>query len=282
MESPHTPRVNWPCDVVRDRPRPGGAAQGRGVALPDPHPRLPVLRQERALRQRRRVRRADAPPAGHRGALPGADHAGLAHPARRRARGRGVRRRRAPGADAVAGQRLQVQRAGGLVPARGSAGGHGQVPLRLRAQDRRAGRGARLRERPLRAGRDARRRPPRREHHREPEDDPQHPDAGARQGPSGALRGARRGLHAESGLRAAERRALRTRRAALRQPPQRRGRRRPPARPEDDGQAPAGHLDLPARLGGRRRRPAHALGHAALAERARLPHQPRDRALRQP
>ena len=205
MEPPPAARVNWPCHVVRDRPRPGRRAQGRGAALPDPHLRLRVLRQERPLAERRRIRRADAPPARDRGALPGADHAGFADPARRRARGGGVRRRRAPGADAFAGQRLQVGRPGSLEHPRRPPGRHRQVPLRLRAQDRWLGRGTGLRKRPLRPGRHPRRRPPRREHHREPEDDPQHPGPGARQGPPRALRGARRGLHAEGGLRAAER-----------------------------------------------------------------------------
>ena len=143
---------------MRDRPRAGGAGKGRGAALPDQLPRLPLLREGRAGSQRRRVRRADAAPAGDRGALSGADHARLADPAGAAGEGRGVRRGRAPGADALAGERLHVPQPRGLAAAGGAACRDGQVQVRLRAEDRRARGRARLRERALRPGRDPRRR----------------------------------------------------------------------------------------------------------------------------
>ena len=265
---------------VRDRARPGGAAGGRGAALPDQLPRLPLLREGRARDQRRRVRRADAPPPRHRGALPGADHAGLADPARRRrARVGGVRRRRAPRAAALAGQRLQLRRAAGLAqPRRRPGRASSDFRYGLRAEDRRPRRGAGLRGRALRPGRHPRRRLPRREHHREPPTIRSIPMQLRGHGLPRALRGARRGLHAEGRLRAAEQRAGRPRRAAVRQPPQRRRRRRPPARPAQS-RPRAGSTSGSTSSAGRKAAPARArTGRRSTGWAAGLPHQPRDRA----
>src|SRR3989304_1843555 len=72
-----------------------------------------------------------------------------------------------------------------------------------------------------------RRRPARREHQRNPPHHPQYPDAAARRRRARALRGARRGVHVEGGLRASQQPAGGPRRASVRQPPP-----RPPPPPE--------------------------------------------------
>ena len=75
------------------------------------------------------------------------------------------------------GNAFKRRGAAGLVPSRRHPAGGGRLPDGVRAQDRRPGGGPDLRGRALRPGRHPRRRLPRREHHREPEDHPQHPPA---------------------------------------------------------------------------------------------------------
>ena len=105
----------------------------------------------------------------------------------------------------------------------------------VRAEDRRPRVRARVRRRAAAHGRHARRRHARREHHAERAHDPLDPAAACRRTVRRALRGARRDLHDEERLRAAERGARRGRPAALRQPAQLRRRLRAPARPEGHG-----------------------------------------------
>ena len=209
-----------------------------------------------------------------RGALPAAHHPRLAHPAGGRPAGGGLRGRAAPPAAPVAGQRLQRRGAAGLASSRCHPPGRGGLPDGVRAQDRRAGGRAGLRRRALRPGGHPRRRLSRREHQREPEDHPQHPHAAAGQGRPTALRGARRGVHAQGRLRAPEPGAGRARRQAVHEPAQCRRRLRSPEEPADHRPAAAGHLGVPARLGGRALS-FQPLGDPALAGRDGLPHQPR-------
>ena len=145
----------------------------------------------------------------------------------------------------------------------------------LRAEDRRPRCGPRLRERRLRAGRDPRRRPARREHHPEPAHDPQHPAVAQRQAGAGALRGARRGLHDQEGLRAPERgarrRAWRCRCSPARATP-------PPARCASStrrsrrrGRSTSSSTSSAGRTG---RRPSTHWEALQWLRRAGLPHQP--------
>ena len=150
-------------------PRPGGhCAHGRRRgeahrrapgADPRGGPRLLPPRQPGPLR--RRVRPADAGAPRARGGPPGARRRRLAHPPRLRRAGGEVRQGRASRAHALARQRgerrgaRRVRRPGPPAPRppRGRAG-----RVRLRAQARRAGGGARLPRRRARAGIDPRRR----------------------------------------------------------------------------------------------------------------------------
>ena len=124
--------------------------------------------------------------------------------------------------------------------------------LRPRAEDRRPGRHADLRERQARHRRHARRRPPRRGHHPQHPHHPQRPaDPVGR--PARADRGPRRGLPHPRRLREDQRRARRRRPAPLHEPAQLRRRLAPPARPAHHRHPPAGHLRLRPRPGLRER-----------------------------
>ena len=142
------------------------------------------------------------------GRAPGAGHARFAHPARGCAGRRPAGRCRAPRAHALAGQRLRRRRAACLRCPRAQGPGPGRrrcrSELRGRAQDRRPGHQPALRGGSLRAGSHARRRPHRRGRHRQPAHHRGHPPAAAR---AADPRGARRGLHAQGGVRAHQRRA---------------------------------------------------------------------------
>ena len=117
-------------------------------------------------------------------------------------------------------------------PAGGPRAGAGPA-LRRRAQDRRPGDHAALRARPVRPGRDPRRRHDRRGRDRQPADDRGHP--GPADG-AGHARRPRRGLHAQGRVRADQRRARGGRAAALRQPAQQRRGLAPP-------EGPGGHRE---------------------------------------
>ena len=111
-----------------------------------------------------RLRRPAARAAGDRGGEPGAAHPRLADPAGRREAARQVQAGRAPRADALARQRPQRGRAAGLgeagrAPARAPRHLRARDPLRHRAEGRRPGDLADLRERRLHPRRHARRRP---------------------------------------------------------------------------------------------------------------------------
>ena len=151
-------------------------------------------------------------------------------------------RGRAPDADAQPRERVQRRRVASLRPARAArpwrVGGRGEgaAPLRGRAQDRWPRDQPSLRARPLRAGRHPRRRLDRRGRDAEPAHHRGHPPATGRAARPG---GARRGLHAQGGVRAHQRRAGGEGAAAVRQPPQQRRGVSPPDRPKRDREPPA-------------------------------------------
>ena len=132
----------------------------------------------------------------------------------------------------------------------GRAGRRVGRELLVRAQDRRDRRRAHLRGRRAHEGRDARRRPDRRGHHRQRPDRAQRPPASAAEGPAGLPRGPRRDLPAGEGVRAPERGAARRREAAVREPAQRRGGLAPTEGPEDLGLATAGAVRALVRVRG--------------------------------
>jgi hypothetical protein len=115
--------------------------------------------------------------------------------------------------------------------AAGRPGAGAGAALRRRAQDRRPGHLAALRARPLRPGRDPRRRHHRRGRHGQPADDLRPAGAAAR---TGNGRGPRRGLHAQGRVRAHQRRARGGGPAHLRQSTQQRRRLAPPDRLASD------------------------------------------------
>ncbi len=157
--------------------------------------------------------------------------------------------------------------------------------LRVRAEDRRRGDERPVRGRPLRPGRDPRRRAGRRGRHGERGDDQRGPRAPAgAEGHRGAGRagGTGRGLPAGGQLRADERGRRGQRGAALRQPAQRRRRQPAPEGPLDHRQARPLVLGVPARRGGRRSAARAAHRRARLSRQARRPGQPRDQGVRQP
>ena len=86
---------------------PASKAPHRGAALAHRLPRASLLRPRPAGDLRCGVRRPHAQATRARGAASGADHAGLAHAARRRRARRDVRHRAAPRAAAVARQRVR-------------------------------------------------------------------------------------------------------------------------------------------------------------------------------
>ena len=141
--------------------------------------------------------------------------------------------------------------------------------IRARAEDRRLGDQPRLRGRPLRARRDARRRRPGRGRDAEPAHDQVDPAAYERRR-APARRGARRGVHAALGLSRDERAPRRGGQAAGAESAQRVRRLAPPEGLRDHGAAAAVAVGVRHRRP-RGPRPGDALGHAAMASRARLP-----------
>ena len=144
--------------------------------------------------------------------------------------------------------------------------------LRDRAEDRRLGRLARLRERRLHPRRHARRRTARRGRHAEPAHGALDPAHAPRRGAC-AARGARRDLLPALRLRPRERAGRGRRQEDRAEPAQRGGRLAAPAGLPDHRRAAA--RDLGVRLGAPRGHPGRdALGDARVAARARLPHEP--------
>ena len=186
---------------------------------------------------RRGVRPAVPAPGRARGGLSRACHARLPDAeGRRHARGRPVPRGPPPPADAVPVQRVQPRRAAGLrhprAPRPGPRrrpGARGRADLRRGAQDRRPRDLPPVRARPVRR----RRHPRRRQHRRGRDAQPAH-DHGDPGPPAGArhARGAGRGVHAQGGVRADQRRARGAGAAAVREPAQQ---RRGLAAPEGPG-----------------------------------------------
>ncbi len=157
-------------------------------------------------------------------------------------------------------------------PAEAPGRGGGPDRVRGRAEDRRPGDLAGVRERRADAGRYPWRRRDRRGGDPEPAHDQVHPAARGRC--AAAARGARRGVPAALGLREAERTEGRRRRAHVRQPAQLRRRLDPPARPAARRRTPA--LDVVIRRGGGRGAVAgHPVRVARVAARARLQGEPR-------
>ncbi len=229
-ERPHRPEG----PPRRPRPRDRGA-------------QLPLLRDGRPERHRRRLRRAHARDPCARGSASGARDPALADPARL---GRAARRgnegeARRP--DVLARQRLLGRRAARVPPA-----GERRAPERRdahvlrRAEARRRERGGRLRGGAPRDGehaggrRDGRRRDPERA------DDPRGAafDSAPREDHA-----AGRGPHLPEGPRQVQRRARSGRPRALRKPAQRGGRRGADARRARGGEASAARALLPARRG---------------------------------
>ena len=154
--------------------------------------------------------------------------------------------------------------------------------IRDRAQDRRLGHLARLRERSFRARRHSRRRRAGRGRDPESAHDPLYPAGaapGLRRRGAAAAGGARRDLPSARGLPALERATRGRGKKALAQPSQRRRRLAAPARSAHYRLSPAGDLGLRRRRR-RRARARDALAGARLASRARLSRQPGCRAAR--
>ena len=149
--------------------------------------------------------------------------------------------------------------------------------VRPRAEDRRARDQPDVRERGVRARRDARRRRGRRGRDGESAHDPVDPAAAARRRRAAARRGARRGLHAALRLPRAQRTARLGGEEADAEPAQRRGRVAPAEGPLDHRPATALRLGVRCRRP-RRRRADDALADTRVAARARLPHEPVRRA----
>ena len=186
---------------------------------------------------RRPVRPAARRAARHRGRAPRAADARLADAAHRRRAGLVADQGHPPPADALAGQRAQrggaarVDRAHAQPPrARGHRGSG--VPVRRRAQDRRAGHLARLPRRRAGDRGDARQRRGRRGRHPQPAHDPDHPAAHRRRRRAAAARGPRRGLHVAGRLRRAQRAPRRAGPVDLHEPAQLGRGDDPPARPQ--------------------------------------------------
>ncbi len=227
---------------------------------------MALLRPRQPDPRRRRLRPADAPAAGPRGGVPRAAHPRLAHAEGRRRGLDRVHRGRPPPADGEPRQRVLLRGARDL--ARPPAAGRRRRPRSaVRAQGRRSGHQPALRGRSSHPGADPRRRRHRRGRH------PQRQDHRLGATPAGrqrrvpdtrAARGARRGVPAEGGVRAAQRVDDRGRQTRLRQPAQRGGRFAAP-------EGPAGHRDPRARHGLPRHRCARGLraeGPVALLRRA--------------
>ena len=164
---------------------------------------------------------------------------------------------------------------------------HSQAPrlgrsrgVRARAEDRRLGRLARLRERRLRARSDARGRAPGRRRDREPADAVIRAAAPAKRGrrqAAGHSRGARRDLLPALRVRPLQRGADRGWAQACAECTKCGRGLVAPAQPRRDRGAAVVDLRVRGRRP-RRHRPRHAVGDALLAARPRVPHEPRRRA----
>ena len=154
---------------VERRPRARrGEASGRGAPRADQPPLLPVPRARRPRGRRRRVRRAERGAPDARGPRSPSSITPDSPTQRVGARrGHLVRARRAPGADALARQRVLVRGAGGVGRAGRARARRTGRRLRVRAEDRRGGVRAHVRAGPAGPRRDARRRARRRGHHRQ-------------------------------------------------------------------------------------------------------------------
>ena len=157
------------------------------------------------------------------------------------------------GAREGSGGAQQRQRGAGRCAAGPGAGGR----VHRRGEDRRTRDQPGVRERALAARSDPRRRRARRGRHRQRAHHPGRAPPAPRRRPARAAGGAGRDLHAPGRVREHERCATRARRAHVRQPPQRRGRRAAPARPRGDREPPP-EPALPRHGRGERRRGAAA------------------------
>ena len=145
--------------------------------------------------------------------------------------------------------------------------------LRRRAEDRRLRDQPHVRERPLRARPDARRRRPGRGRDAEPPHDQDDSPANEGKRRAAGPRGARRGVHAARRLPRRQRGARRRGESNLAEPTERRRRLAPAEGLDDHRGASARDLGVRHRLP-RGPRPRDALGDPAVAARARLPHEP--------
>ncbi len=270
-----------PTDDASNAAVPGTEADHarRSTAGADRVPHRALLRLRRAGGLRRGVRRVGARVARAGKQLPRPDHARLADAASGRPARLHVRAGRAPGADAVARQRVQPRRPRSMgEPPR--APDAGRDPLRGRAEARRARDLAAVRERALHHRRHARRRSHRRRRDAEPAHDRRDPETALRQERSGTPRGAGRGVHAARVLRRPEPASRRSGRAAVRERAQR-GRGEPASEGYVDhcDARPCGVL-LSTRREARRASLAYARGNARVARRSRVSGQRSHRGVR--
>ncbi len=179
---------------------------------------------------------------GDRARPPGAAHARLADPARRRGAGGQAHEGHPSAADAVPGQRALGGGAAGLgrahaQPPRARGDRGPGVRVRRRAEDRRARDLADLRGRRARPRRHARQRRGRRGRHAQPAHDRRDPAAHRRC--AEAPGGPRRGLHVAAGLHRAQRAPGVGRAVHVHEPAQQRRGDDPPARSRARRRAPA-------------------------------------------
>ena len=242
--------------IGRRGPEGGGGPRRRAPAADHPQQRaVPPARCARDPRRRIRPPRGRAP--GARGGVSRPGHPRLPDAGRRRRPVGPVPGGAAPGPDDEPRQRVQrggTAGLGGPAPPPAARSGPRDAGLLLRAQGRRRGHVAHLREGPAGAGRH----PGRRRHGRGR--DGEHPHRGRRaegtgQGGRPLSRhhgGPRRDLHARQRVRGHEQAPGRARRAPLRQPAQLGGRRAAPEGPRRHGAAAAALLGLrPRRRAGR-------------------------------
>src|SRR5215471_591127 len=146
----------------------GRGRTGRGAPRGHPPPQLPLLRRGPPRSLRRRVRPPGARAVRNRGGAPGARDAGQPDAGGGRTGEPGLRPRPAQGSHALAGQRALRGRPARVRGASTPVAPHRSTRLRVRAEDRRAGRGPPLHARPLRARGDPRRWARGRGHHPKP------------------------------------------------------------------------------------------------------------------
>ena len=184
-------------------------------------------------------------------------------------------------ADAEPRQRLRRRRSGRVATPRRRPLGDRRLRHGLRAEDRRPSHRVDLRGGPARARRHPRRRPAGRGRHAQRSHHQLRAAHAARRvAGAGPHRGARRGLHAARRLPRAQRGARGAGRSAHREPAQRRRGLAAPTRLPCYRATPAQRVDIPARLGGRRRDPGHPLRGHGVARRAGVQNQPGDPPVR--